>query len=108
METVQEDKEFLHTQLVDAKTINKSLMYELDQYKQQFGKLDEFLNKPYQALEDVEASIKYSRKMFEDKKEAPTNIFEPTQLPDNSAKISLDEPSGSLLTAEKASELPNW
>ena len=33
LETVQEDKEFLHAQLVNAKSINKSLMFELDQYR---------------------------------------------------------------------------
>ena len=37
---MSEDKEFLHKQLVDAKSVNKNLMYELDIYKQRFGELD--------------------------------------------------------------------
>ena len=58
METVQEDKEFLHTQLVNAKSVNKSLMYELDQYRQKYGKNAEFNSKPFQALEETDASLK--------------------------------------------------
>ena len=42
------------------------------------------------------------------KKEAPTNIFEPTQLPDNSAKISIEEPSASQTMTDKPSDMPNW
>jgi len=30
LESVSEDKNFLHQQLLDAKSINKSLMFELD------------------------------------------------------------------------------
>ena len=56
-ETVQEDKEFLHQQLIDAKLVNKNLMYELDQYKQSYGELDpEATGKPFKALDKPEAS----------------------------------------------------
>jgi len=35
-----EDKAFMHDELVKAKSINKTLMYELDQFKQKYGALD--------------------------------------------------------------------
>ena len=40
-EAVAEDKTFLNNQLVEAKMINKSLMFELDRYKKQYGDLSE-------------------------------------------------------------------
>jgi len=42
LESVSEDKEFLHQQLIDAKSINRSLMFKLDQYKQTHGDMDAF------------------------------------------------------------------
>ena len=48
--------------MVDAKSINKSLMYEIDIYKQRFGELDgsayEHKETPFLALEDKEKSFK--------------------------------------------------
>ena len=56
LEQVSEDKSFIQKQLVDAKQINKSLMYELDVYKQRFGGLDgeiyEAKEQPFLALDD--------------------------------------------------------
>ena len=40
-EAVAEDKTFLNNQLVEAKMINKSLMFELDRYKKRYGDLSE-------------------------------------------------------------------
>ena len=33
LEAVTEDKDFLHQQLLQAKSLNRNTMYELDQYK---------------------------------------------------------------------------
>ena len=33
-------------------------MYELDQYRQKYGKNAEFNSKPFQALEETDASLK--------------------------------------------------
>ena len=38
-ESVTEDKTFLNNQLVEAKMINKSLMFELDRYKKRYGEI---------------------------------------------------------------------
>ena len=38
-EAVTEDKTFLNNQLVEAKMINKSLMFELDRYKKRYGEI---------------------------------------------------------------------
>lgn len=56
----------------------------------------------------MEVTLK-DRNILKEKKDMPSNIFEPTQLPDkdNSAKISLDE-SGSILDKQSMSDLPNW
>ncbi len=51
LETESEEKETLHTQLVDAKLINKQLMYELDQFKQQSGFQSPVKGLPFAALD---------------------------------------------------------
>ena len=40
LETLSEDKKFLQSQLIQAKQINKSMMFELDLYKQKHGVLE--------------------------------------------------------------------
>ena len=42
VESVSEDKEFLNNQLVEAKMINKSLMFELDRYKKRYGEMSDY------------------------------------------------------------------
>jgi len=49
-ETVSEDRDFMHQQLIEAKGINRNAMYELDQYKQAKGDLDCFAGAPFKAI----------------------------------------------------------
>ena len=48
----------MHSQLIEAKVINKNLMFELDQYRQQDGEID-MEGRPFKALEKADSSIKH-------------------------------------------------
>ena len=67
--------------------------------------------KPFKALERPESSKKVLSSL-KDPPEAPSNIFEPTQLPADlaaSGKISIDGPTVSQSEIDKSSpEFPNW
>lgn len=93
---------------MDAKEINKSMMFELDQYRQRHGALDGPSGKPFAALDDTQVSLR-ARTPAESKNDAPTRIFEPTQLPEHgSMKTSLDDQSKSVTDKPSLSDLPNW
>ena len=90
LEQVSEDKEFLHDQLVQAKTVNKSLMYELDIYKQKFGDLDgpqyNLQEEPFKAIEAKQKSCKPGDPDQYEKRDVRQDIidgiFKPTAVPD--------------------------
>ena len=81
LEAVSEDKEFLQQQLIEAKSLNRNAMFEIDQYKQKHGDMD-VLDQPAWKGLTGELGISTGRPASGVKK---TNIFEPTALPEQHA-----------------------
>lgn len=81
LEAVSEDKEFLQTQLVQAKSLNRNAMFELDQYKQKHGDMD-VLDQPAWKGITAELGMNSSGVGAGTGMSKGTNIFEPTALPE--------------------------
>ena len=83
LEISSDDKNFLHTQLIQAKSLNRNAMFELDQYKQNVGELDLSKGVAWKALTSSQAPSSPT-KVFEGVAQAQnSNIFEPTALADD-------------------------
>ena len=74
--------------------VNKSLMYELDQYKQTYGEidLDAPQHKPFLALSS-EAAKKEFGADYSPQKQQPQSVFQPTEVPLKQPDIDSEEPS---------------
>jgi len=79
LEALSEDKDYLQQQLIQAKSLNRATMYELDQFKQKFGDLDGEPGQPWRALTASEQTSPPKLKGN------TRNIFEPTAVPDSKA-----------------------
>ena len=77
LEAVSEDKEFMHTQLINQKQTNRGLMMELDQYRDKHGDIDAFKGI---GSKTTGFTFPPSPKQIQ---KGTENIFDPTALPEN-------------------------
>ena len=75
---MSEDKEFLQQQLIEAKSLNRNTMFELDQYKQKHGDIDVLDQPAWKGLTSDLGTMSPNTTTGGLKK----NIFEPTALPE--------------------------